>query len=100
MKRKPTDPYPCDSESAQLDNIVDRLQAMRHLQHNWDSYGAASPSPYAIDRAVVFAKEFLSGDLHICPNANGHIVFESKGGTVIRVGCLPDDDSIWIDTDA
>jgi hypothetical protein len=45
-----------------------QLQAMRHLDENWDGYGAAAPKAHIIDLGLAFVT-FLEGLLRVRSSA-------------------------------
>src|SRR5207244_4038091 len=63
----------------------EQLEAMRHLQENWDGYGAAAPEPVVIDFAQEFAalieallKKSTANPctLHVSPTRVGGVLLE------------------------
>jgi len=85
------------SDGSPVDLVVMRINTMRGLQDDWDSYGAVAPQEQSIERAIVFIRGIL-GNPHVCPSVNGNVVFEWNGGS-IEIGATPNDDFIWIDGD-
>ena len=79
--------------------VIERLKEMRTLEENWDSYGALPPEPGAIDRAIVFAREFFGVKPHVSCTNDGKIVFEGDGGNSIEIGGSNGRDEIWVDDD-
>ena len=71
------------TKPARVDPVVMRLEAMRDIKDDWDSYGAIAPREQAIERAIVFAREMLTGNVACCPTVNGNVLFEGNGGTSI-----------------
>ena len=89
-----------DTQAARVDLIViKRLEEMRTLEENWDSYGALPPEHGAIDRAIVFAREFFGVAPHVSCTNDGKVVFEGNGCNIIEIGGSNERDEIWIDDD-
>lgn len=76
------------TEQSWLPGVLIKLESLRDLKPNWDSYGADPPNPKAIDRATKFA-EFLSekgiGEPHVAPCNDGCIAFEWTGVCELEV---------------
>jgi hypothetical protein len=69
---------------------IEQLEAMRHLQENWDGYGAAAPQANVIDLAQEFAglidtmlrkSGTQPGALHVSPTRAGGIVIDWEDDT-------------------
>ena len=79
------------------DDLIERIEAMRHLDENWDSYGARAINQAAIRRAIVLVREIIDGNPHVTATNYGHIVFEGNNGTTIEIGEAPIEDTVWIE---
>lgn len=51
------------------------LRQMRHMEPNWDSYGAAPIDPRAVDRAILML-DSLAGDWQPVPCSDGGVQLE------------------------
>jgi hypothetical protein len=61
------------------------LRQMRHMEPNWDSYGAKPIDPRAVDRAILML-DSLPGDWHPVPMSDGGVQLElHEGGFDIEV---------------
>lgn len=67
------------------------LETIRHLEPNWNGYGALPISPDVIDRAAVFL-DTVATPLMIVPTNDGGVQFEWEvpGVKYLEVECLPD----------
>lgn len=69
-------------ESPAKDMIM-RLEQMRNLKDNWNSYGAEVPSPAAIKYALKFIVDNIQYGLpyyFVAPGVNGEVMIELKEG--------------------
>ena len=78
-----------------MSDIKKRLEEMRHMKDNWDSYGALAPSKRAIDRALIFVDQVLDNP-SMCASVNGGIVFQGNNFT-IEIGPHADSDEIYFE---
>jgi hypothetical protein len=72
-----------------MTTLIEQLEAMRTLAENWDGYGAASPSPAAIELATEFvglleALNKVTSKLstsNVSPARNGGVLIEWEDAT-------------------
>ena len=70
---------------------IEQLEAMRHLEENWDGYGAAAPQASVIDLAQEFTGLFevllvkssaAASKLHVSPTRVGGILIDWEDQTM------------------
>jgi hypothetical protein len=78
-----------------MTTLIDRIEELRELQPNWDSYGAYAISPESIERAKLFVSAVPWADgipePSVTASGDGHVGFtwaEKRWGMDLEI--LPD----------
>ncbi len=67
--------------SDQIAEMIQKLSRLKHLEENWDSYGASEPSPVALANSLSFLIDNHNLALpfyFLAPGINGEILIEFK----------------------